>query len=157
MRALTLWQPWGFAVMELGKPVENRSWLPPEAVIGTRIAIHAGKVLHENSVEALERAGFDLPDTYARSAILGTVLLAGWVRQNPDRSIRWSANLTASEAAAIVGPVFWQGPVGWVLRDPIAIEPVPCRGAQGLWHVPFDVAGEVEARLARATASRGAA
>lgn len=33
------------------------------------------------------------------------------------------------------------GPVGWVLEDVRPLdEPIPCRGAQGLWTVPDEIA-----------------
>src|SRR5690606_7103750 len=42
-----------------------------------------------------------------------------------------------------VAPASWShwfvGPFGWQLTDPVAPpEPVPCRGAQGLWRVPTE-------------------
>ena len=43
MRALTVLQPWADCICGLGKRVENRTWPPPNALIGQRIAIHAGK------------------------------------------------------------------------------------------------------------------
>lgn len=40
------------------------------------------------------------------------------------------------------------GPIGWVLADVIALpEPVPCRGAQGLWTLPDDVERRVMAQV----------
>ncbi len=36
------------------------------------------------------------------------------------------------------------GPFGWILQDVVALaKPVPCRGAQGLWQPPADVAARV--------------
>ena len=43
MKALTLTPEWAWAVTALDKRVENRTWRPPERMIGQRIAIHAGK------------------------------------------------------------------------------------------------------------------
>jgi hypothetical protein len=31
---------------------------------------------------------------------------------------------------------WWTGPCGWLLDRVVAIEPVACKGAQGLWTVP---------------------
>ena len=40
------------------------------------------------------------------------------------------------------------GPVGWVLSDIIVLpEPVPCRGAQGLWDIPDDVLEKMRAQF----------
>ena len=40
MHALTLRHPWVWAVAHLGKRIENRTWEPPEDLIGKHIAIH---------------------------------------------------------------------------------------------------------------------
>jgi hypothetical protein len=53
-----------------------------------------------------------------------------------------------------VGQAPWfSGPFGWLLTDVVAIEPVPCLGAQGLWLLPPDVERQV---LARERAAREA-
>ncbi|MEV4212644.1 DUF4326 domain-containing protein [Micromonospora sp. NPDC049662] len=41
--ALTVQQPWAWAIAYAGKRVENRTWAPPEAAIGHLLAIHAGQ------------------------------------------------------------------------------------------------------------------
>ena len=43
MKAITLWQPWASMVAMGLKQNETRSWAPPKALIGERIAIHAAK------------------------------------------------------------------------------------------------------------------
>lgn len=43
MKALTLWPEWAWAIMHLGKDVENRTWHPPKNILGQRIALHAGR------------------------------------------------------------------------------------------------------------------
>ena len=43
MKALTVKQPWAWAIIHGGKDVENRSWMPNLGPRGMRIAIHAGK------------------------------------------------------------------------------------------------------------------
>lgn len=47
---------------------------------------------------------------------------------------------------------WWVGPVGWYFRDLVAIEPVPCKGAQGLWSLPADVDASVALAVSRALA-----
>ncbi|RAI39092.1 hypothetical protein [Rhodoplanes roseus] len=42
MKALTVWQPWASLIAILAKPYEFRGRRPPPALIGQRIAIHAG-------------------------------------------------------------------------------------------------------------------
>lgn len=42
MKALTIWQPWASLILIGAKPYEFRGWKPPRALIGQRMAIHAG-------------------------------------------------------------------------------------------------------------------
>ena len=43
IRGLTLTCPWGPAIAYWGKDVENRTWAPPQTMVGHYLAIHAGK------------------------------------------------------------------------------------------------------------------
>lgn len=47
-RALTLWPEWVYAIVHLGKRIENRGWPPPESLIGQPFALHAGKSIGGN-------------------------------------------------------------------------------------------------------------
>lgn len=38
---------------------------------------------------------------------------------------------------------WWCGPVGWYLRAPVVVPPVPCAGGRGLWLVPEDTAEDL--------------
>lgn len=135
--ALTLMPPWAVLVVEGPKSIENRTWKPPEWVIGKRIAIHAGKredrvagagVILDNGVRAgLWTAN---PDEWkfqaVRGAIIGTAVVAGY-------------RLDDSGLSPAQQPWFF-GPIGWLIEDRLALaEAIPCRGALGLWQVPEDL------------------
>jgi len=125
LRALTLWQPWAHAVAHFGKRIENRPWAPWTSIIGQTIAIHAAAKPADDEearvVAKLREMGFAIPGVLPRGAIIATVRVTGFVR--------------ASDS-----PWFF-GPYGWVLDDVRTLAtPVPCRGMQGLWPVPDDVA-----------------
>ncbi len=126
MKALTLHRPWPWAILYAGKRIENRSWRPPAAVIGQRIVIHAGKVYDEAAEEFICRiAGRGTDGRRCDEGIVGTAMVSHSISASPD-------------------PWFF-GPVGWVLWDVRALpQPIPCRGAQGLWMVPADVAARIE-------------
>lgn len=166
MKALTLKHPWAYAIRELGKDVENRTWLPPRETIGDRIAIHAGKLPPARSsqwrpiIETLRRLHAQglapasekaLGDVATQgSGVVAVATLAGvydsvlgGIRMAPsfDR-MRWIASPWAIE-----------GNIHWMLADVVALEPVPCRGAQGLWALSPDVDAAVREQLA----ARGAA
>ncbi len=124
MKALTLLKPWSWCITHLDKRIENRTWKPPQSIIGTRIAIHAGKGLDDFCRVWLRARGLfadDLPDeAYDGGVIVATAVVEGYVYNSKDK--------------------WFTGPVGWVLRD-VDVLPcgVPCRGMQGLWPVPTDI------------------
>jgi len=119
MRALTVQQPWAYAISHLGKDVENRTWKPPEHVVTTYIAIHAGKATDGSGYGAirtiLERPDLDLsPGVMSLGKVVAVAKLAGWTR---DSRSPWAF-----------------GPIVWILED---VRPLPnpthAVGKQGLW------------------------
>lgn len=133
MRALTIRQPWAWAILHAGKRLENRSWRPPNAVAGQTIAIHAGRAIDAQAVLPL---GVTAPgsEQFALGAVVGTA-----------RVVTYS---DGAEAPWIDQVLWWRGPVAWLLADVRVLPvPVPCRGAQGLWTLPADVEAAVLAQL----------
>lgn len=133
LRGLTLWQPWAFAVLHLGKRVENRPWKPWPSMIGRWFALHAAarnKPSEETWV--LERIAVVSgkpapgPGALVRGAVLGFARVSGFVEASDDP---W-----------FLGPEFeGKKNYGWVLSDVVAIpQPVRCKGYYGFWPVPED-------------------
>ena len=175
MRSITLTCPWAHAVAHWGKNIENRTWRPPRDLFGQRLAIHAGKSPYRQRKDgtrtisddaeddmlaaldfAREASGRTLaaPDVTHRwlhersSAILCVVTVAGWVRDNGEFDVL-STLPGARDLAGSPGPWF-VGPCGWVLADVVTLaEPVPCKGAQGLWTVPPDVLAKIDRAATR--------
>lgn len=50
MMALTVKQPWAWAIVHSTKRVENRTWPPPDKIIRQRIAIHAGATFDRSAL-----------------------------------------------------------------------------------------------------------
>lgn len=124
MKAITLVRPWPFAILHAGKRIENRSWTPHrfQLSVGSLLAIHAGSKWDQDGADWIDITfGIDVPpkSEHVAGAIVGIVRYAGIAYKSPD-------------------PWFF-GPVGWVLEDVRAIEPIPHRGALGLW-TPDDAA-----------------
>lgn len=145
MKALTLWRPWPWAIFHATNPkrVENRGWAPPQSTVGKVIAIHAGKKLETQEAQFLgereqiiRRMSLDRPPEIDHEGIIGTARVIGcWrsIAEVPLDQHEW-----------------WRGPFGWVLGEVQALkEPVPCKGAQGLWDLPANVDARVLAELAR--------
>jgi hypothetical protein len=126
LHALTLWQPWAWAVAHAGKGLENRDWRPPAWLVGKPLAIHAGKAWDPDAADFIERvSGRRPPESAIRGAIVAVARLGGFVKD--------------AEEAPPDQRLWFIGRFGWLLEDVVSFEPVPCRGAQKLWTVPSDV------------------
>jgi hypothetical protein len=147
MKALTLWPEWIPAILHYGKRVENRPWRPSCAL--SNLALHSGMrvgggQLRQSAIEdvadvATEATGrvvlaSDIEAHLTLGAIVALVDVTGY-RQDAD------------DIAEEQRPWFF-GPWGWVLDNlqPL-VEPIPCRGHQGLWPVPRDIEAEVMRRI----------
>lgn len=134
IRGLTLIRPWAWAVAHAGKDIENRTWEPPRYMLGGFVAIHAGMKWDEDAASGIEcELDICVPDEDAHPSgvIVAVARIAGIQRES-------------------FGSPWFCGPVGWQLRDVVRIEPVPCKGAQGLWVLPPDVLATVRERYAAA-------
>lgn len=156
--ALTLIQPWAWCVAHAGKLVENRTWKPPAHLIGGYLAIHAGKKLDRETILELREDGVDVPATVELGAIVAVARVAGWVKDNgafidSRREVTARAGVSQARAEEIIRSRWWAGPIGWVLEDVVAIDPVPALGSQGLWTVETAAADMVRTRWKEARAA----
>jgi len=121
VRAITIWQPFADLIIVGRKICENRSWRPHAGLVGQRVAIHAG--LTRWTPPGLT-APDDEPWPYMRprGVIVGTAIL--------DAAIGPRCKLTT--ICPFSDPESWR----WIFRAPRRIEPVPCKGRQGVWTVP---------------------
>jgi hypothetical protein len=111
MKALTVWQPWAALIVTGVKDVENRNWRPPFALLGNRLAIHAGQRVDEGAMRRWGRT----PGTDLAGVVVGTVIVTDCVRTSRSK---WAD----------------KGSWHWLLTDPVLLDsPVPARGQQGLW------------------------
>ena len=162
--ALTLWSPWPQIIVHGTKRTENRTWKPHRKVWGQRIAIHCGKSLDQDVLEAIAkdspstpygqyghwirqeaiRVGRDTATVGERmypGCIVGTAMVAG-VRKGDDvKMFKGQAPATPEEIADpwYIGAPFY----GWILRDVREVEPIKHRGAQGLWTIDGSVRGQI--------------
>jgi hypothetical protein len=125
LRALTLKQPWAWAIFNAGKDVENRSWQNQHS-IGT-IAIHAG--LGRDDLHLLpSRVRRPSNEELVQGAILGVVDVVNVVERHRSK--------------------WFHGPLGWVLENPRALQrPIPYGGTLGLWVVPERIERAVRRQL----------
>ena len=133
LMAITLHRPWAYAVAHLGKDIENRTWACP-LPRGRLIAIHAGKKYDQQAATWIQQTlGHDCPPEAGQPT--GIVALA-----------EFGGTLTEADSPWFVGPI------GWRLSRIVPIEPVHCKGQQGLWKVEGDTLAAVRRAYALATA-----
>lgn len=125
MKALTIHPLWAWAIVHGHKPVENRSWATSHR---GPLAIHASSdspAAWESDARAravLKGMGISVPPDadVPKSAIVGTVDLVDVV----DVEV-----YTLMEGESLLAT----GPKCWVLENPVAIDPIPQTGSQGVW------------------------
>ncbi len=115
MKAISIQQPWAWAILHAGKDIENRSWSTTHR---GDVAVHATRM----------QEGYALPpgvappsdDRLTLRAVIGIVEIVDVVTRSPSR--------------------WFTGPFGFVLRNPrVLSRPVPCPGNQRIWTVPARV------------------
>jgi ASCH domain len=118
-KALSVKQPWAWAIIEAGKDVENREKPPP--YLG-RLFIHAAK---EDALEGwhfLDEEGIRLPVNPPTGCIIGSVDVWDCVRNSKSR---WAMD----------------GYCHWLLRNPRRHRCVPMSGNLGIFNVDLSQGG----------------
>jgi hypothetical protein len=163
MRAITVRQPWAWAIVHGGKDVENRTRNIAGAYRGP-VAIHAGKTLDEGAVDSLAfrqawheqympqtiRDGFTEPvleESYdeeaswlQRGVLLGVVDLIDSHWSGGDYAFDESGWTPCLHHHCYSQGWAMAGHQHLVLSNPRPlVEPIPYKGALGLWTLPDEV------------------
>ncbi len=142
MKALSIRQPWAWAIAHAGKDVENRNW---HMRYRGPLAIHAAKSMTRSRYEAFARfwqeglgeeywqqfphAAFPSAENLLRGAVLALAEAVACVHESDSR---WFA-----------------GPHGLLLRNVRVLpEPIPCRGALGFFDLPAEIVMNLAKQLA---------
>jgi hypothetical protein len=125
MKAITIRQPWAWAILNAGKDIENRSW---NTGFRGLVAIHAAKGMtkyeYEDGCEFIksikQRIKIPMYEDLERGAIIGVVEITDCVQDYPS-------------------PWFF-GEYGFVLSHPRKLpKSISCKGALSFWDVPHHV------------------
>jgi hypothetical protein len=143
MKAITICQPWAWAIIHGPKRYENRTW--PASYRGP-LLIHAGKSRawlegeEPGDWPTLYGIPFDWPTLYGIpfpgrgelvfGAIIGLVDLVDVV-----------------QPAQAGGDPFAEGPWCWRLENPRTVEPIPWRGSLSFFEVPDELVRQATSRL----------
>lgn len=188
-RALSLTQPWAYAITHLGKRIENRLawrgckhrgpiWLHASATKGrafeecadglARVLVSAGRKVErdamlEGPTPLLKTShGYYSPGSITMGAIVARATIVDVIENERDFT-RWvDAGGERDRSERIYqGQHWWFRGFALVLDDVIEIDPVPAKGALGLWRVPETIADAAHeafrARLAGISARARAA
>lgn len=134
MKALSIRQPWAFAITHGRKDVENRTWATS---FRGRILLHASATMTRDDVDGFR----------------------DFIKDNRDLGGDWlnTRSLPDLQRGGIVGiasivdcvahsrSLWFVGPFGFVLTDVVPLTFTPCKGALGFFAVPADVVAQVEA------------
>lgn len=120
-RALSIRQPWAWAIAQGHKPVENRAWgvNHPSRRFRGPVAIHASATLRrpefDEAMAFIAGQGIECPapEELRRGAIIATAVVTGTTYTSDS-------------------PWFF-GPMALILDEVRAIEPIPCRGQLGFF------------------------
>lgn len=113
MKALSIKQPWAAAIIYGGKDIENRSW---KTKFRGRVYIHASLQVDKNApkyVWDVFEKHFD--DKMAFGGIIGSVEITDFVESSDSK--------------------WFQGPFGFVLKNPKPIEFIRYKGQLGFFEV----------------------
>jgi hypothetical protein len=124
MKALTIRQPWTWAIIYADKNIENRSW---NTTVSGTIAIHAG--LNRDRDAKLPRGiKFPSEEELVRGSIIGVADIIDAVDHHRSK--------------------WFIGPFGFVLANPRALlRPIPCKGMLSFWEVPTSVFRSIRKQL----------
>lgn len=114
MKAISIQQPWAWAIFNAGKDIENRTW---KTNFRGKILIHAGKKIDGPAYHTLKHEyGLLVPEdgNLITGCIVGSVEIVDCVTQSDSK--------------------WFTGPYGFVLKNPIQFEtPVPLIGQLGIF------------------------
>ncbi len=115
--AISIQQPWAWAILHAGKDVENRTWECP-GELPRRLVIHAGLTIDIDAYDFLQEQGVTAPLGLPRGCLLGEVDVTKCLSKAECYS-RWAF-----------------GPWCWVLRNVEVYEkPIRYSGRLGIFEV----------------------
>jgi hypothetical protein len=134
IKALSIKQPWAWAILHAGKDYENRTWYVPHTGL---LAIHAGKKIDKEGLLWLHKQGIMPPANLPTGCIVGVVNATECIDTElfgkPDS--KWAF-----------------GPFCLKMEIPVAFDvPILCKGQLGLFEVevPYTFKQTREAELVK--------
>jgi len=157
MKALSVRQPWVWAIFHANKDIENRDW--PTRIRGT-VAVHAAKgMTRDEYLEAMAYIRHRFVAEVLRNPV--TVQL-GQGRLSLASGELVTPGFSDITRGAIVGLVdildcvtasnspWFEGPYGFELANQRPLEtPIPCSGALNFWDVPLGIVQQIKEQIGK--------
>ena len=113
MKALSIQQPWAWAILNCGKDIENRDW---HTNFRGRFLIHVGKKLDTSGIDCLFNCyDIEVPNNLPLGGIIGTAEIIDCVRGHVSE--------------------WFFGKFGFVIKNPKPLPFRPYRGQLGFFEV----------------------
>jgi hypothetical protein len=112
MKALSIQQPWAWAIVVGGKDIENRDWYTN---IRGRILVHCGKQFDFGAVAFLEEMGLHVPSDLPTGGIVGSIEIIDCVNKHDSK--------------------WFFGEYGFVLKNPVVLPFTSYRGQLGFFEI----------------------
>jgi hypothetical protein len=154
IKALTVKQPWAWAITHGTKRTENRTWAPPSSWSGF-LALHAAKTVAAKDMTALANTpGMDGRQMPRRDRLVcGAVVALARVVDVHAANERTCGGNCLDWGLFPANPKTTKPLNHWCLADVTVLKrPVPCAGKLQLWTLPADVAAAVAAQTRRSRA-----
>lgn len=128
MKALSIRQPWAWAILHAGKNIENRTW---NTTFRGRFLIHAGASLDKAAYQLMRlypMPGVILPEPHAfpRGGIVGRATLVDVMRPGSPMTVPW-----------------YEGFYGFMLENPQVVPFIPLKGKLNFFEVPDEALAQV--------------
>lgn len=115
-KALSIKQPWAWAIINKGKDIENRTW---NTKFRGAFYVHAGKTIDKSApswlLKEFYKANLDGRDSASMGGIVGYVELTDVVTESKSK--------------------WFQGPIGFKIKNPMPMVFVPMKGQLGFFEV----------------------
>lgn len=130
MKALTVKQPWAWAIIHAGKCWENRNW---KTNYRGPLLIHSGLKFDEQAPDWIEFMGIE-KDGIVRRAYTNVIKLGGGIIGRVD--LTDCCEVTNALLDCPEDPLGWissSSKYAWKLENPKPLIFTPCKGKLGLW------------------------
>lgn len=147
LKALTVIQPWLWAIIYAGKDIENRKWRTHHR---GRVALHSARILPEIEYKKFVE--------FRRSLKNQPRILTPPFESFGERNLGFIEAVADLHDCVENSPSQWAfpGEFGFALKNVRRLpEPIPCKGKLKLWNVPEEIENLIEEQLKRSTNGGG--